>query len=96
MDPSTIEKYFQSKIKVNGGKAGALGDSIRVSRDKARVTVSASVPFSKRYLKYLTRRALKKYNFRDWLRIVASNKTTYELRYFNIAEDEEEEEAGEE
>jgi large subunit ribosomal protein L22e len=42
-----------------------------------------------RYLKYL-----KKNNVRDWLRVIASNKdqTVYELRYFNIAENEAEEE----
>ena len=45
---------------------------------------------SKRYLKYLTKKYLKKHNVRDWLRVIASNKdrTVYELRYFNIAENE--------
>jgi large subunit ribosomal protein L22e len=52
---------------------------------------------SKRYLKYLTKKFLKKHNVRDWLRVIASNKdrSVYELRYFNIAdqaEDEEDEE----
>lgn len=47
-----------------------------------------------RYLKYLTKKYLKKHNVRDWLRVIASNKdrTVYELRYFNIAENEGEEE----
>lgn len=47
-----------------------------------------------RYLKYLTKKYLKKNNVRDWLRVIASNKdrTVYELRYFNIAENEAEEE----
>lgn len=42
---------------------------------------------SKRYLKYLTKKYLKKHNVRDWLRVIAHNKdrNTYELRYFNIA-----------
>ncbi|PWA63281.1 60S ribosomal protein L22-2 [Artemisia annua] len=37
---------------------------------------------------------LKKHNVRDWLRVIASNKdhNVYELRYFNIAENEGEEE----
>lgn len=29
---------------------------------------------SKRYLKYLTKKYLKKYSVRDWLRVIASNK----------------------
>lgn len=37
---------------------------------------------SKRYLKYLTKKYLKKHNVRDWLRVIASNKdrSVYELR----------------
>ena len=46
------------------------------------------------YLKYLTKKYLKKHNVRDWLRVISSNKdrNIYELRYFNIAENEGEEE----
>lgn len=45
-----------------------------------------------RYLKYLTKKYLKKNNLRDWLRVVASSKEAFELRYFQINQDEEEEE----
>ena len=41
-----------------------------------------------RYLKYLTKKYLKKNNLRDWLRVVASNKDSYELRYFQINNEE--------
>lgn len=47
---------------------------------------------SLRYLKYLTKKYLKKNNLRDWLRVVANTKESYELRYFQINQDEEEEE----
>lgn len=47
---------------------------------------------SHRYLKYLTKKYLKKNNLRDWLRVVANSKESYELRYFQINQDEEEEE----
>jgi len=40
-----------------------------------------------RYLKYLTKKYLKKNNLRDWLRVVASGKDTYELRYFQVRRD---------
>lgn len=52
-------------------------------------------PFPSRYLKYLTKKYLKKNNLRDWLRVVASDKETYELRYFQISQDDEESEADE-
>ena len=53
---------------------------------------SSEVFFLCRYLKYLTKKYLKKNNLRDWLRVVANSKESYELRYFQINQDEEEEE----
>lgn len=50
-----------------------------------------ATPPLRRYLKYLTKKYLKKNNLRDWLRVVASDKETYELRYFQISQDDEEE-----
>ncbi|CAI9103438.1 OLC1v1001918C1 [Oldenlandia corymbosa var. corymbosa] len=93
MDILSLEKYLQERIKV-GGKTGALGDSVTITRDKTKITVTTDSTFSKRYLKYLTKKYLKKNNVRDWLRVIASNKdrNVYELRYFNIAENEAEEE----
>ncbi|KAK4427637.1 60S ribosomal protein L22-2 [Sesamum alatum] len=94
MDIASLEKFLQERIKV-GGKPGALGDSVIVTRDKTKITVTANdTTFSKRYLKYLTKKYLKKNIVRDWLRVIASNKdrSVYELRYFNIAENEAEEE----
>ena len=44
-----------------------------------------------RYLKYLTKKFLKKNNLRDYIRVVADKRNSYELRYFQInqaAEDE--------
>ncbi len=40
---------------------------------------------------YLTKKYLKKQQIRDFLRVIASNKSTYELRYFAGASQEEEE-----
>ncbi|KAK4744547.1 hypothetical protein SAY87_010859 [Trapa incisa] len=93
MDIASLEKFLQERIKVDG-KAGALGEVVVVSRDKSKITVTTDSSFSKRYLKYLTKKYLKKHNVRDWLRVIASNKdrTIYELRYFNIAENEGEDE----
>ncbi|KAF8112914.1 hypothetical protein N665_0058s0015 [Sinapis alba] len=88
MEIATLEKFLQERIKV-GGKPGALGDSVSITTVKGKITVTADSTFSKRYLKYLTKKYLKKYNVRDWLRVIASNKdkNLYELRYFNIEDD---------
>jgi len=89
MDPSSFEKFLQTKIKVNG-KAGALGDSVTITRDKTKLTIVADSAFSKKYLKYLSKKYLKKQQLRDWLRVVATTKQGYELRYYGIHDDEEE------
>lgn len=79
---------MQERIKVNG-RAGQLGESVKISRDKSRVVVNTSIPFSKRYLKYLIKKFLKKQQVRDWLKVIATNKQTYEVKYFNIHDEEE-------
>jgi len=37
-----------------------LGDNVKVTRDKTKITVTSEIPMSKRYLKYLTKKYLKK------------------------------------
>jgi len=66
------------------GKTGNLAGAVSLERTKTKVTVNADIHFSKRYLKYLTKKYLKKNNLRDWLRVVANGKDSYELRYFQV------------
>jgi len=47
MDIASLEKFLQERIKV-GGKAGALGDSVTVTREKSKITVTSDSNFSKR------------------------------------------------
>ncbi len=91
MNCGDFETYLRERVKV-GGKTGNFGKDVSLAREKNRLVLTSSVPFSKRYLKYLTKKYLKKNNLRDWLRVVASAKDAYELRYFQINNDEEEEE----
>merc|ERR1712187_643397 len=90
IEAKELEKFLQNRIKVEG-KTGNLGDKVSVSREKAKIHVNAEAPFSKRYLKYLSKKYLKMQQLRDFLRVVAPSKTSYELRYFNINEENEEE-----
>ena len=77
------EKFLLDKIKVNK-KVGNLGTLVTVQREKAKVIVTAETDFSKRYLKYLSKKYLKKQQLRDWLHVIANKKDSYELRYYNI------------
>ncbi|XP_029943140.1 ribosomal protein eL22-like [Salarias fasciatus] len=92
LDSSSFEAFLKERIKVNG-KTGNLGGAVQVGRLKNRVNVTSEKQFSKRYLKYLTKKYLKKHSLRDWLRVVASDRQTYELRYFQISQDDGESEA---
>jgi large subunit ribosomal protein L22e len=90
-EPENLESFLINKIKVNG-KTGSIHGVVKVTREKARITVEAKGPFSKRYLKYLTKKYLKKQKLRDYFHVIASTKDTYEIRQFNINVDEEEQE----
>merc|ERR1711973_1005109 len=90
MNPADFETFLKQKIKVNN-KVGNLGGHVQVELAKNKITVSSEIAFSKRYLKCLTKKYLKKNNLRDWLRVVANAKNCYELRYFNINNEEEDE-----
>ncbi|KAH7909119.1 ribosomal protein L22e [Hygrophoropsis aurantiaca] len=91
-DGADFEKFLHDRIKVEG-KAGQLGDNVKITRDgNTKITVTSNIPFSKRYLKYLTKKFLKKNTLRDWIRVVASSKDVYQLRFYNIARDGDDEE----
>ncbi|PVV03355.1 hypothetical protein BB560_002169 [Smittium megazygosporum] len=82
-DVAMFEKYLHDRIKVDG-IAGKLGNTVVITRNKNTIKVLSKVDMSKRYMKYLTKKFLKKNQLRDWVRVVASDKNTYLLKYYNI------------
>jgi large subunit ribosomal protein L22e len=88
-----FEKFLKERIKVQG-KTSNFGNSLSIDRgDKtSKIVVNGSIPLSKRYLKYLTKKYLKKNLLRDTLRVISASKDGYELRYFQIGNDADEEE----
>ncbi|KAG7171301.1 60S ribosomal protein L22-like [Homarus americanus] len=97
MNAADFETFLQQRIKVNG-KTNNFSNQVSLERNKHKITLNADVAFSKRYLKYLTKKYLKKNNLRDWLRVVAppTAKDTYELRYFQINNEEDDDDDGDE
>ncbi|KAI9673337.1 MAG: 60S ribosomal protein L22 [Trizodia sp. TS-e1964] len=88
LDVSAFEKFLHDKIKVDG-RIGNLGDVIQISQQgEGKIEVIAHKEFSGRYLKYLTKKFLKKQQLRDWLRVVSTSKGVYELRFFNVVNDD--------
>lgn len=89
-DAAAFEKFLHDRIKVEG-RTGNLGDVIQISQQAdGKIEVVAHQEFSGRYLKYLTKKYLKKQQLRDWLRVVSTSPGTYELRFFNVVNDAEE------
>jgi len=87
-DLSAFEKFLHDRIKVDG-RTGNLGDSVAISQQgDGKIEVIAHQEFSGRYLKYLTKKYLKKQQLRDWLRVVSTSKGVYELRFYNVMNDE--------
>ena len=82
-----FESFLTQKIKVDN-KTGNLGSSVTVAGDKDSIVVESKIPFSKRYLKYLTKKYLKKQDLKEFLRVIATSKNTYALRYFKIQNEE--------
>ena len=81
--------FLRSNIKV-GNKKGNLGENIVVTLTDQKVTVTSKIDFQKRYLKYLTKKYLKKNDILEYLRLVATDKNTYAIKYVKLGENNEE------
>lgn len=78
-----LEDFFRSHIKV-ANRTGNLGNDIKVGRDESGncINVTVVIPFSKRYLKYLTKKWLKSKQLRDHIRVTAPTKNAYFLKFY--------------
>ena len=95
MKAEELKEFLQRRIKIEG-KLNNLEDQVTLKAEKNKVQIVSDVHLSKRYMKYLTKKYLKKNNLRDWLRVVASSQTEYELRYFQINQDDDEDDDADE
>jgi len=87
-DLAAFEKFLHDRVKVEG-RTNNLGDVVTISQQgEGKIEVVAHQEFSGRYLKYLTKKYLKKQQLRDWLRVVSTSKGVYELRFYNVMNDE--------
>jgi len=87
-DVSAFEKFLHDRVKVDG-RVGNLGDTVAISQQgEGKIEVVAHQEFSGRYLKYLTKKFLKKQQLRDWLRVVSTGKGVYELKFYNVMNDD--------
>jgi large subunit ribosomal protein L22e len=82
LDLKPFEKFLHDRIKV-GGKTGNLGEKVSISvGDGNKIVVDAEPPFSKRYLKYLSKKYLKANDLRDYMHVVANHKDSYQIKLY--------------
>ncbi|CCW69874.1 unnamed protein product, partial [Phytomonas sp. Hart1] len=84
----SFEQFFLDNTKLNGRK-GKLGEKVRIAVRDNTLSVVTTMAYRKKYFKYLAKKFLKKKELRDWLRILSTGKDTYQLKYFNIQDQEE-------
>jgi len=94
VDMAAFEKYMVDHIKINNKTNQLESNNVVLSLDRTKLTVAspAELGFSKRQLKYLTKRYLKKTQLKNFLRVVANSKNSYEMRYYSISGDGDDEE----
>mgnify|MGYP002041562262 CR=1 FL=1 len=86
-----LADYLKSAIKING-KKGNLQDQVTVTVNKDKLAVSTKVQFAKRYIKYLVKKYLKKNDILEYLKVIATDKQSYRIKYIKLGENEENEE----
>lgn len=80
-------KYLQSNIKV-GGLKNKLGDSVKVTqsdkKDKLKnsifLSVDTTLKFSKRYIRYLMKKFLKREGIGRYLTIISTGPNVYTVK----------------
>jgi len=65
-----------------------MGKNVSIGMERENIVIESTIPFSKRYLKYLTKKYLKKQDLKEFLRVISTQKNTYQLKYFNIQNEE--------
>ena len=78
----SISKYMELNMKLNGIK-GKLGDSIKINiadKNNIMIQVANTLEFSKKYLKYLTKKYLKKEGIEKFMTINANSPNGYTVK----------------
>lgn len=82
-------------MKINGVK-GNLTEQVTVTLEGGKILFVSNVRIAKRYIKYLTKKYLKKQGIIDYLKIISFNKGTYKINYVKNQVDDQEDNVDEE
>jgi large subunit ribosomal protein L22e len=89
LDVASFEKYLHERVKINNKTGQLTASNVVITRDRTKLTIAspAELNLNKRQFKYLSKRYLKKQLLKNFVRVVASSKNSYEMRYYNISAD---------
>ena len=82
-----LADFLRTNMKVNN-KKNNLGEDVTISVSKDKLTIVSNRAFSKRYVKYLLKKYLKKNDILDYLKVIATDKVTYKIKYIKLDENE--------
>merc|ERR1712224_1096206 len=89
IEQSHYMDYLKTKLKLNGK---ALCDEFAtVEASGKKVIVASNVKFGKRYLKYLTNKYLKQADIKSYLRVIATDKLGYKVKFLEMVDGKAEE-----
>ena len=82
-----VKKYLETNIKVNGLKQN-LGESIKVNladkqnknKNSISISVDTNLKFSKRYIRYLTKKFLKREGIVRYLVVSSTGRNSYAVK----------------
>lgn len=83
----SVQKYLQANMKINGLK-GKLGTSILINTDEKKernkntivISVESNLKFSKRYIRYLVKKFLKREGISTYLTLSATSPSSYTVK----------------
>merc|ERR1712146_344187 len=84
IDQTHYVDFLKNNLKVDGKKGNLEYVTIEAVQNK--VVVTTKVQFGKRYLKYLTKKYLKQQDINNYLRVIASDKLGYKVKFINLNE----------
>ena len=82
-----LADFLRTNMKVNN-KKNNLGEDVTISVSKDKLTIVSNRAFSKRFVKYLLKKYLKKNDILDYLKVIATDKVTYKIKYIKLDENE--------
>eukprot|EP00461_Guttulinopsis_vulgaris_P001617 UN01617 len=92
----SVGKFDATQTKEENLAAYSKSVIISSNRAGTRVLIHTKTPLSKVYIKYMTKKYLKKNELRDYMRVLSTGKRHYSVDFINVKSDDATEEATEE